>query len=637
MAGRLLNDPDADGWERSDFPIVCETCLGPNPYVRMQKVRQGFWRKERRNGKDGGDGDEQAAAAATSIRRLFLPRLPPACCCIIAPSVAAAFQGPRPRRCLCLVETTDRAEAGERAQRRSKPSQSAVDGFFFFSFFFFSLSLSHTHSTSLLLFLLGTPLSQLPPHQKNEKTQIEFGGQCHISGRPYTVFRWKPGAEARYKKTVICKEVAKAKHVCQVCLLDLDYNLPVQVRDAAMGIAVDPLAPKSDVGREYALTNATERGTLGIEYLQHGGGGGGGAPLAIAGSGAGPSALAVAGGGASGSGDNSLALSLPSSSSAAAPFGGPNPTLAALARKAPNFDRNRARVCSFFAKGECKRGKSCPYRHELPSSARDDPLSRQDYKDRYYGVNDPVAAKMAERFAERAARAAAPPADRSVTTLFVGNLPAAATEGDLRAAFSKYGALSSVRFKQQQQGGGGGGQGGQGGSGSGSSGAGGGGGTSAAAAAAAAFVTFEDRSSAEGAARGLAGRLSIRGAPVKILWGKPAAPGSAAAGGGGGGGQQQQGQQGGRAAPPLYPSMDPTRAGTALVPPPQLAPPLAPPLNRERQQHQRGPGAPAGVVSARAVPAGMGGGEGGGGAGKRGGGGGADGGDGGGRGKKPRT
>jgi hypothetical protein len=32
---RLLRDAQADRWERLDFPIICESCLGDNPYVRM--------------------------------------------------------------------------------------------------------------------------------------------------------------------------------------------------------------------------------------------------------------------------------------------------------------------------------------------------------------------------------------------------------------------------------------------------------------------------------------------------------------------------------------------------------------------------------------------------------------------------
>ena len=55
------------------------------------------------------------------------------------------------------------------------------------------------------------------------------------------------------------------------------------------------------------------------------------------------------------------------------------------------LQRNKAQICSFFVRGECKRGAECPYRHEMPTSG---PLSEQNIKDRYYGVNDPVANKV---------------------------------------------------------------------------------------------------------------------------------------------------------------------------------------------------------------------------------------------------
>lgn len=37
-----FRDVEADGWERSEFPIICESCLGDNPYVRMVCVGVDF-------------------------------------------------------------------------------------------------------------------------------------------------------------------------------------------------------------------------------------------------------------------------------------------------------------------------------------------------------------------------------------------------------------------------------------------------------------------------------------------------------------------------------------------------------------------------------------------------------------------
>ena len=65
------------------------------------------------------------------------------------------------------------------------------------------------------------------------------------------MFRWRPGRDARYKKTEVCQTCSKLKNVCQVCLLDLEYGLPVQVRDTALGINTSESIPKSDVNREF--------------------------------------------------------------------------------------------------------------------------------------------------------------------------------------------------------------------------------------------------------------------------------------------------------------------------------------------------------------------------------------------------
>lgn len=85
------------------------------------------------------------------------------------------------------------------------------------------------------------------------QSKQEYGRSCGTCARPFTVFRWNPGSGARFKTTVICQTCAKIKNVCQTCLLDLEYGLPTQVRDTALGMQNE--APTSDINREYYAQN----------------------------------------------------------------------------------------------------------------------------------------------------------------------------------------------------------------------------------------------------------------------------------------------------------------------------------------------------------------------------------------------
>ena len=220
----------------------------------------------------------------------------------------------------------------------------------------------------------------LGPNPFVRMSKQEFGRSCGTCARPFTVFRWNPGSEARYKATVICQTCAKVKNVCQTCLLDLEYGLPTQVRDTALAIQSE--APTSDINREYYAQNMESKMEDGTKSMME------------------------VGNRASSAGKEMLKQ---------------------LARTNPYFKRNRPHACSFYVKGECNRGSECPYRHEKPV---ENELSHQNIHDRYHGHNDPVAKKIMSTHA--ANQGLKPPEDETITSLFLSSLPTNTSESNIR-------------------------------------------------------------------------------------------------------------------------------------------------------------------------------------------------------------
>jgi len=229
-------------------------------------------------------------------------------------------------------------------------------------------------------------------------TKEPFGKSCKICERPYTAFRWRPGQTARYKGTQLCQTCAKLKNVCQVCVLDLQYGLPVEVRDKFLTDENKLVVPESDANREWF---------------------------------AGQHSAMIENGGSTGYG-------------AAAR----NQTLLRLARNQPYYRRNLPHKCSFYAKGECRRADKCPFLHEMPTS-KEDPLANQNIKDRFYGKDDPVASKLLNR--AETMPSLIMPEDLGITSLWVGNMDDSITQEDLLDVFYQFGELTSIRLIPRQR------------------------------------------------------------------------------------------------------------------------------------------------------------------------------------------
>merc|ERR1712025_1402005 len=94
-----------------------------------------------------------------------------------------------------------------------------------------------------------------------------------------------------------------------------------------------------------------------------------------------------------------------------------NDLIKRFVKKEHQYQRNHARICSFFIKGCCNRGLECPYRHTVPVLNQ---IPKQIYDDRFNGINDPVAHKMLSRVANMASLT--PPVNKRIKTIFVGNI-----------------------------------------------------------------------------------------------------------------------------------------------------------------------------------------------------------------------
>lgn len=228
-------------------------------------------------------------------------------------------------------------------------------------------------------------------------TKDNYGADCKICLKPFTIFRWCPGKGMRFRRTEICQTCCKLKNTCQSCILDLQYSLPVQIRDGVLQIK--EACPHNEANREYYLAaNADKIARNDVTLIDY--------------DKTDPAAKAV---------------------------------LEQLSQKYTKNktieERNAPLPCSFYAKGTCTRGSECPYRHVLTTEKNN--TSLKSYRDRYYGTDDPAAASILEKNPELAntieregsAASIQKPEDRTIKSFFIMGIRDGLAADDIKTHF----------------------------------------------------------------------------------------------------------------------------------------------------------------------------------------------------------
>jgi len=338
----------------------------------------------------------------------------------------------------------------------------------------------------------------------------------------FQAFRWKP-AGGRQKETIVSFTVAKERNICQTCLNDMQYGLPVGVRDkllAEMG-ATDAMIPHSQAGAAYHYKQLEDGTSSNIASHAND-----------------SSALTTqdfAAQAANSATERQLAVFAEAR--------------AAIEKRNSTAFRNLPKLCSFWMAGTCTRcvKNLCAFRpcagpttFAFPEIARThkdlhknlverlkaegatevmkslDAATRKAIQDARKGYNqddaikdrvqgtDELSGQYLELFKKKEERSPLiPPTDPTITTLWLGNVEADMSEVELRHALFPGGPFVGMHVVQKSR---------------------------------CCFVEYATRAGAEDAARLLLYNLSIRGQGITVNWAKPKVKPPAVAGSGGGSG-----------------------------------------------------------------------------------------------------